>query len=383
MASSKNKKVIKKNIKQATRHKSFLVVVLVYLVIAALMFGIIFLFGDKLVNKLNKNKEYGDIDFSVGLSMDVIDVGQGEAIFIDLPDGKCMLIDSGDRTSSTTKKFKDYIENKFKNRDKVLDYCMLTHPDQDHGGNMAWVFDYFEVKVAYRPNVFCSTVEPVIGSARDITDKIFFTEYVEKMLAEENCEIIINSVDCDDIVGENYKFTFYSPNKSKYTANNNYSPIMVLEYFGQKICLTGDAEELAEKEVLETIPACQVLSAGHHGSNSSTNDKFLNAIKPKYVLVSVGVGNRFGHPGDEFLKRVAACASVEKVLYTSEIGTISMFINEELAGKDIIYFAGMDPIKITIVSIYIGAYSILGGVFIINIFILNVSSKNKKRRKKS
>ncbi len=381
MAKNKSKKSIEKVVKRASKSKYFLTVVGLFLVISIVAFLSIFFFGDKIVNAINKSNNYDNIDFSVGLKMDVIDVNQGDAIFIDLPDGKTMLIDSGDnRHSDDTKKFKTYMETAFEDRTKVLDYCILTHPDSDHGGNMAWVFDYFEVKNAYRPNVYASEIETVVGNAKTKND-MFYKNYVSKMLSEPNCNIVVSSAGLT-IEGENYLFTFYSPNKLSYSDENNYSPIIVLEYFNTRICLTGDAETSVEKEVLDTIPTCQILKAGHHGSNTSSSADFLNAVKPKYVLVSVGNGNSFGHPGEDFLKRIKECLTIEKVFYTSEIGTISLFINEDLGTKGNVYFYSGDN-GITVKKLYVYTYSVIGGTFIVAIVIVNVveSSKNKNLKK--
>jgi len=370
---SKNKRVTKE-IKKASKNSKFLVVVFIYFIIAVLMFAGIFIFGDKLVNALNNKSYLNDINFEDGLKLDVIDVNQGDAIFVELPDGKTMLIDSGDKKESDTKKFKKYIEDTFKGKDKVLDYCILTHPHSDHVGNMDFVFDFFEVKIAYRPFVFSPEVEDVIDGAQTVTTRIYKT-YVEKLLSE-GCEIKINSAG-EKIIGDNYTITFYSPNKTNYSNLNNFSPIIVLEYSGERICLTGDAEKLAESEVTGIIPTCQVLKAGHHGSETASSLEFLNVLKPKYVLVSCGEGNKYNHPHTEFLKRIAD-AGVEHIFRTDEMGTISMFINDELASRGVIYFYGAD--NITIEIILISASSTLVILFVSTIVIMNYMSKRKKSK---
>ena len=382
MAKNKSKKSVEKVVRGASKSKHFLVVACVFLLISLVAFLGIFFFGDKLVNAINKKANYDNIDFSVGLKMNVIDVNQGDAIFIELPDNKTMLIDSGDnRHSDDTKKFKDYLENAFEGKDRVLDYCILTHPDSDHGGNMAWVFDYFEVKNAYRPNVYATDVEESAENARPKND-LFYKNYVTKMLSEEDCKIFVNTAGLT-ISGEDYLFTFYGPNKNRYTDWNNYSPIIVLEYFDVKICLTGDAETEAEKEILnlDDFPKCQILKAGHHGSNTSSSTNFLNKVQPKYVLVSVGKGNSYGHPGKDFVNRINNCPSVEKVFYTSEIGTISLFLNEDLASKGNVYFYSGEN-GITVQTIYVYTFSGIGGLFVLTLVVVNVFENGKKGKSK-
>lgn len=376
---AKNKRnVINKEIIKASKNKGFLVVVFVYLILSIISFVGLYFYGDKLVNKINNKEFLNNINFEGGLKLSVIDVNQGDAIFIDLPDGKTMLIDSGDRYKSDKNKFETFIKDTFKNREKVLDYCLLTHPDSDHVGSMDFVFDYFEVKTAYRPNVYVEELEEVPNGAKTVSSVVYST-YVEKMLAE-GCEIIINEAgNVIEDEAKTYKFTFYSPNKFYYNNVNDYSPIIVLEAFGERICLTGDAEKMAESEVIDVIPSCSVLKAGHHGASTSTSIEFLNKLTPKYVLVSCGKNNKYNHPTSEFLSRVNSCGFVKNVFRTDEIGTISMFVNEELSKKNIIYFYGAD--NITIESLYVITFSSIMGMFVVTIVVLNVVYKNKTKKR--
>ncbi len=391
---SKNKRELTQAVKKAAKNPKFFIVwFLLLIVFVATASLILCFFGDTLIAKFTSTtpSEYGEIDFTNGLKLDVIDVDQGDAIFISLPDGKTMLIDSGDSGSSRTK-FKTYIETYYSNKPKVLDYCILTHPDSDHGYNMQYVFEYLQVNTAYRPNVYYDGVDTDIPedawviSETDRNKKLFYKNYIECLYSEPNCEVIVSKAGLS-IDGSGYTFTFYSPNQNFYSDSNDYSPIIVLEYLGKRVCLTGDAESENESEVVSTIPECDVLKAGHHGSRTSTNDAFLNKVKPKYVLVSCGTGNSYGHPHQEFLDRVNACGSVEHVFRTDNVGTISMYINSDLANKNLIYFnclseEDIDGNKLTKETLIIIVDGVIFCVFVSVLFVNNAISVTKKRSKR-
>lgn len=388
---AKNKRGLEQTVKKAAKNPKFFVAwFLLLLVFVATASLILWFCGDAIINKLYPQtpSQYGEIDFSNGLKIDVIDVGQGDAIFINLPDGKTMLIDSGDSGSSRTK-FTAYIEEYYSSKPKVLDYCILTHPDSDHGYNMAYVFEYLQVNTAYRPNVYFESENTEIPEGAKVlkeTEKQFYKKYVECLYSEPNCQVIVSAAGLE-IEGTGYTFTFYSPNKNYYSDYNNYSPIIVLEYLGKRVCLTGDAETANEAEVVGSIPKCDVLKAGHHGSDTSSTEKFLNKVLPTYVLVSCGAGNKYGHPKPEFLERVNACPSVEHVFRTDEVGTITMYINSELVSKNLIYFNSLSEEdlnnnKLTKETLIIVADGVIVCTFIAVLVVHNAAYDTKKQRKR-
>ncbi|MBQ9782155.1 MAG: hypothetical protein IJW26_03125, partial [Clostridia bacterium] len=103
-----------------------------------------------------------------------------------------------------------------------------------------------------------------------------------------------------------YTFDFLTPTKSLTEIdednNNNYSPIVMLEYCGFKMIFTGDAEVKVENEFVNKYKTqtsyvdCDVLKVGHHGSDTSSSTTFLDLIKPERAVISCGTGNTYGHP---------------------------------------------------------------------------------------
>ncbi len=128
-------------------------------------------------------------------------------------------------------------------------------------------------------------------------------------------------------VGETFnlgdaKCTILAPNGESYDDANNYSIVIKLEYGNTSFLFTGDAEDVSEKEMLSNglNLKADVLKVGHHGSKSSSTDKFLDAVNPKYAVISVGKDNDYGHPNAETLQKFFS-RGIE-VYRTDESGTI-------------------------------------------------------------
>ena len=313
--------------------------IIIFLLISALLCST-FLFNDKLENWLNNlinPKISSEVD-DCELKVHFIDVGQGDSILIELPDDKVMLVDSG--TGKSEQNLVDYLTSFYSSRsDLDLDYFIITHQDEDHTGNADVVFDMLNVLNFYRPNVYTpQEIEDYGYSDCGVCDTGCYEDMIEKMYLEPNCDVTVNVSDVDI---ENslalpsdcdYNVRFLSPNESTYSDPNNYSPIMILEYMGRKIMLTGDAEKDVEEEVLDLysydVLSCDVLKLGHHGSSTSTSQDFLNAINPTYAVISVGEGNSYGHPDETILNRVKAY--VGNQIYRTDInGNIIFGIDKD------------------------------------------------------
>ena len=258
------------------------------------------------------------------LAVHFIDVGQGDSILIELPDGKKMVIDGGDR--SYEDEVQDYITAMGITK---IDYLIATHYDSDHIGGLDGVFGYTEVDVAYLPDI--KDAETKIGTG-------VYNSLMEAVRTEEGCEIRYNltgiQISTEGTANE-YRITWLSPEQSLYDEinskntldsydKNDVSPIMLLEYQGKKIVFTGDANCPVEEQVVTNFNSgvygtldlrnIDLLKAGHHGSNGtgsgaqitngSTSQKFLDLLKPKSVVISCGEGNTHGHPHQETLDRI-------------------------------------------------------------------------------
>lgn len=326
-----SKKKTKKKASKITAH--FTVTrLIVFLMLCATILGFGFGFKPQIEAELNnKSAETYVIDEN-GLTAHFIDVGQGDAIALRFPDQKTMLIDAGTRD---TTKLINYLKNKFfEPNENIFDYLLLTHSDDDHCGGMAKVCEEFVINKIYRPQIY--SVYPKSSPTFDETNgdatnkNVCNTKVYYNTISSFNSEIDENgnptkvvftdlstANSTEKIAGADYEFVFYAPIRNyvsgKYlpdgtTTVNYFSPIMVLNYNQKKIMFTGDASITSEEEVMTktTLPKVDILKVGHHGSKNSSGQAFLNQITPKIAVISVGEGNKYGHPTTEALNRLAS-----------------------------------------------------------------------------
>lgn len=254
------------------------------------------------------------------LKIHYVDVNQGDAIIIQFPNNKNMIIDSGDTSKDSKTKLKNYID---KLEITKFDYLIATHQDADHIGGMEVIFKNYEVDYVYRPYVlstndnasslpkdFNQGLTKEAGGTPSKSDTYYnFLNYI----VEENCGYEFFNKDSDllfEIKDENNNvyncsFDFLTPtaniNEIAYKNNNNYSPIIMLTYADNKFVFVGDAEKETEKELLDYYKnsnlTADVLKVGHHGSETSSTKEFLAKIQPKYAVISCGKNNKsFKHP---------------------------------------------------------------------------------------
>lgn len=295
-------------------------------VICAIIIGLSFLFTTQLenyinfsINKINITDEVGADD----LKIHYIDVGQGDCTFIELPDGKNMIIDTGSRSSAT--ELANYISKVILTDDKTIDYMILTHSDEDHIGGSVTIFDRFDVLNVYRPNIYSKSEtapdDATIHSS-DIYDKAISSMYKEtNHILYNEAGIIID--------GEDYNLMFYGPLDENYNDVNDYSPILIFTYKEKTFMFTGDASSSVEEDFVNNytaIPEIDVLKTGHHGSKTSTSDELLSATSPDFAVISCGEDNKYGHPNEETLTRLNNVGAT--ILRTDLNGSILFFVND-------------------------------------------------------
>lgn len=238
------------------------------------------------------------------LAVHFIDIGQGDAILLRFPTGENMLIDTGDRDGSNT--LVKYLEAQ---SIKTLDYLVLTHAHSDHIGEAYDVLSNFKVKNLWMSSKTSTTKTylNILEKAEELGLEIDTPFRGEKYKVGEGQFTILSPVD-----GENYEDI------------NDSSIVMKFEYGSFSIMFTGDAESPAEESILSAYGAsalrCDILKCGHHGSSSSTSDAFLDAVSPKYAVISCGTGNSYGHPHKETMMKLNAKGL--EILRTDTQGTI-------------------------------------------------------------
>lgn len=317
------------------------------------------------------------------LNVHFVDVGQGDACIVELPDGKKMIIDGGEKDAKDA--LLGYIDENITDKDgnkiTYFDYAILTHTDSDHCGSLDDVLNKYPAKNFYRPNVKCNYKDYVDPDASLLTsdcvskgtaaykDVIAAASKGKNKFGDEY-KVYINSFELDPIVpdakpGDDgyYSLSFYGPNSNNYKDWNNYSPIMILEYEGIKIALTGDCEKEGEAEFAEKAKAREgkfsvfddnysvdVIKAGHHGSRTSTGEAFVEAVttaesrQNTLIVISCGLNNKYKHPHAEKLEQFKKDGFQDKnILRTDRNGTIVLSVRYNEATSDFRLFYGADP----------------------------------------
>ncbi|HHD2601877.1 TPA: ComEC/Rec2 family competence protein [Clostridium perfringens] len=217
------------------------------------------------------------------LMISYMDVGQGDAAYIKV-NGNDILIDAGPRSNS-----KELLEQlKAKNIDD-FELVIATHPHEDHIGGMVDVFKEYEVKAFYSPKI-THTTKTYENLVKAVKDEGLKTKELKGGMVID--------------LGEGTKFEVFTPQKSEYEELNDYSPIMKLSFGDTSYLFTGDAEKLAEEEALAKYKNSldsDVIKFGHHGSSSSSSNAFIEAVSPKYGIISCAKDNKYGHPHRETL----------------------------------------------------------------------------------
>lgn len=211
------------------------------------------------------------------LSVHFLDVGQGDSIFIELPDGKTMLIDAGENYHGEG--ILDYITARGCN---AIDYLVATHPHTDHIGSMPYIVRNFEIGAVYMPKVSATTktYESLLKAVKKKGLKIQTGKAGVRMIDDTENELTA------DIL---------APIRLDKDNLNNSSIVIRMTFGGTSFLFPGDAESSELSSISEDISS-DVLKAGHHGSRTSTTKSLLKRVKPKITVISCGADNDYGHP---------------------------------------------------------------------------------------
>ena len=241
----------------------------------------------------------------------MLDVGQGDSILISLEHNKGnILIDTGGiinykGESSYSVSEKTIIPYLKSIGIKKLDYLILTHGDYDHAGDASFLINNFKVD-----NVVFN-----IGKYNEVELNLI------ELLEKKNIRYYKG---LEELNIDNYKFSFL--NTFIYDNENDNSNVIYFNYNSFKFLFMGDSEKNREKDILENYNLVDIdfLKVGHHGSNTSSSREFINAINPKYSLISVGKNNRYGHPKESVLDTL----SNSKVYRTDIDGSIEIKLSK-------------------------------------------------------
>ena len=233
-----------------------------------------------------------------------ISVGQGDAIAINFPDGKVMLIDAGPVSSNVS--YTTYLNEKVLNskRSKKIDYFVMTHSDSDHIGGALRLLENFDVETIYLPVITDDT-----ASFTQLYNYIYSHDYN-----------LITSIDATAIKQSDYIVEFFGPVDLE--DENNSCQIVRIEYMSHSFIFTGDISSDVEQKYVETygeLLDSDVLKVPHHGSKYSSSVSFLEAVSPKYAVISCGY-NTYGHPTSEAISNLTSVGAT--ILRTDNNGNI-------------------------------------------------------------
>lgn len=240
-----------------------------------------------------------------------LDVGQGDAIFIQSPSGVQMLIDTG-RNQEVLRGLGEVMSFS----DREIDYVLVTHPDADHVGGLSEILDRFSVTHIIR------TMNESDTLLWEEAEKKIETEGARVTIAKRGQRFDLGSEVFLDIIFPDADVSEYESNTSSIVARLVYGP--------HSFMLTGDSPKsieeylvLIEGEYLES----DVLKVGHHGSRTSTSELFLDEVSPTHAVISAGKDNSYGHPHVEVTDALFN-ASVE-TFNTADSGHVIFWADEE------------------------------------------------------
>lgn len=246
-----------------------------------------------------------------GLQVTMLDVGQGDCLFIKGPTGITYLIDGG---SSDVKEVGKYRLEPYLKYEGVgeLDYVFVSHGDGDHYSGIMEMISRQDVGVKIDKLVFAENYKEeenllqLARAAKENGSKIFVFEE-GKVLQEEELKI-----------------TCIQPSAESNLTGNQGSMVLEISYGQFDMLCTGDVEENGERLLARKIvgKAYEVLKVAHHGSKNSSGKEFFDAVSVKFALISAGKDNRYGHPHRETLERLKHenC----KIFQTTECGAITI-----------------------------------------------------------
>ncbi|MGQ9557396.1 MAG: ComEC/Rec2 family competence protein [Desulfurispora sp.] len=239
----------------------------------------------------------------------VLDVGQADSILVQLPDGRNMLIDAGNNEDGPF--IVDYLH---RSGVQSIDYLIGTHPHEDHIGGLDTVLQKFPVRQVYMPEISYDT-----KSYHDVLRAV--RQRGLKVLSPAAGQVLLK----DRVSDQELQVEILWPDPRRvlfFDEVNDHSIIARVSYGKSSFLFTGDAGRQVEEALLSSKArlGADVLKVGHHGSNSSTSNAFLRAVRPQIAVISAGRGNDYGHPHRETLQRLIK--NKIRVYRTDQDGTI-------------------------------------------------------------
>lgn len=238
------------------------------------------------------------------LTVAFLDIGQGDAIFIEAPNGNQILIDGGPNKSVLRE-----LNKIMPFYDRSIDVIVATHPDKDHIGGLPEIIDRYSIDFILES-----------GAKNDTGVSLAF----ENAILQNQIKQIFAKRGMRVNLGRGVFLNILFPDRGVGDVESNTASIVAqLVYGNTKFMLTGDSPKTIEEYLVITDGEklkSDVLKVGHHGSKTSSSEIFLGFVSPKYSVISAGVGNSYGHPHKEVIDILNQFAS--NILNTQNSGTI-------------------------------------------------------------
>ncbi len=249
------------------------------------------------------------------LQVSFLDVGQGDSIFIETPDGYQLLVDGGPDMSVLRE-----LGHELSFFDRSIDMVLATHPDADHISGLTDVLARYDV---------ATVIETTNGKETPVTKALAVA------VVNEHAQVVNPEAGQVIMLGASTTIRFLAPTGDETLWESNMASIIIrVEYGSTSVMLTGDAPIEIEKYVVDAYPnflKSNVLKLGHHGSKTSSSEEFLDAVHPEYAVVSAGLKNKYGHPHQSVMDAVAARNI--KVDETGKEGTITFYSDGKTVWK--------------------------------------------------
>lgn len=243
-----------------------------------------------------------------------LDVGQGDAIFIETPNGNQILVDGGPGRNALSE-----LGTFMHFSDRHIDMVIATHADADHITGLIPVIEQYSVGAFVDNGMRADTnIDQVLV---DLVQE----KNIPYVVARRGMRFILDAK-------EGIFLETLLPEHIEHGGDRNSASLVFQLVYGEnEVLLTGDAELENEQMLVSEMGTLDsdILKVGHHGSGTSTGLEFLKKVDPEFAVLSYGCDNRYGHPHPTVTKNLAT--EHVTTLSTCEMGTITMYGN----GKDI------------------------------------------------
>lgn len=240
-----------------------------------------------------------------GFTFAMLNIGQGDALFIESPTGTQILVDSG-----PPKKILNQIARIMSPFDRTIDAFIITNPDQDHIAGFLDILKLYKVDRVFEPGT--------------LTDSKIYQNFKNEIKKNNVPDIFAKKGMRLDLGGGAMIDILFPDRDVSVWSTNDGSIIARLSYGDTSIMLTGDATLKTEKIILEKNSLqkldSDILKVGHHGSRTSSSVEFVKAVSPNFAFISNGKDNKYGHPHKETLDTLTQFGA--KIFRTDELGMI-------------------------------------------------------------